>query len=132
MKTVQEYYDELQADPKFDVITEMIANPDGTTSERVKSEEERLAFLWELAEHRVARDERQADEDLHRETRVTVRKGLPILKTNLTTLRGTGTVSAAEQRRMLGDVTKASIETIEALISLRLLEEENTDAPPAA
>jgi hypothetical protein len=73
---------------------------------------------------------RTADEQARREVRILIRKGLPILEANLTALRGTGTVSAAEQRRMVGDVTKAAIEIIQGLISLNLLEEDEEAPTP--
>ena len=81
------------------------------------------AMIAERVEWAIAQQERDAVQQAKQDIRRIVREGLPLLEANLTTLRGTGTISAAEQRRMVGDVTKAAIEIIKGLESLNLLEE---------
>lgn len=85
--------------------------------------EEYERMIAERVQWQIEAQEQQADQEAKKAIRRIMREGLPLLEANLTTLRGTGTISAAEQRRMVGDVTKAAIEIIKGLESLNLLEE---------
>jgi hypothetical protein len=120
MLTPEEIEAQIRADhPEFrvsegDEVTVISPETDPEAYEQMIDER----VVWALEQQ-----ERNAELQAKKDIRRIVREGLPVLEANLTTLRGTGTISAAEQRRMVGDVTKAAIEIIKGLESLNLLEE---------
>jgi hypothetical protein len=120
MATPEELESQIRADhPEFrvsegDEVTVISPESDPETYE---------AMIAERVQWQIEAQEQQADQEAKQAIRRIVREGLPLLEANLTTLRGTGSITAADQRRMVGDVTKAAIEIIKGLESLNLLEE---------